>query len=68
MLGSKFNPCPFCGGKSIEPVDGEYRTYFMCDTCGACGPKIENQLHVGDELATAADSWNKRRNKNENLL
>jgi Lar family restriction alleviation protein len=62
MIGNEFKPCPFCGSKLIEPIDGECRTFMMCNNCGACGPKIENQLHEGDELAAAADAWNKRDN------
>lgn len=51
-MTTELKPCPFCGGKEIEPE--EFGCFvFTCADCGTEGP-------AGDTEAEAAKLWNTR--------
>jgi len=62
-LTMKLKPCPFCGSKNAEIVDGSYTvngekittTNVLCGNCNAMGP----DTRLGEDTATA--KWNRRR-------
>lgn len=50
----KHEPCPFCGGKSIDHHTNSENAYWrVCDDCCAEGP-------VGKDAKEATHLWNKR--------
>lgn len=61
-------PCPFCGGTSIVPAEGDFPSEILliCDNCGAAGPQLALfdgavLLRGSDEnLAKAIELWNAR--------
>jgi Lar family restriction alleviation protein len=65
MKRNKLDPCPFCGGKNLEPTtfdiqDREgYPTHIRCADCGATGPwvYVPKRDGISDELI---EVWNER--------
>lgn len=54
MKSLLYNPCPFCGSKSIQPIP---RNEGFEITCTKCGASVYDE---SDDLIQAATKWNTR--------
>lgn len=69
-------PCPFCGGKRIEPFvqHEKFNTPVMmcvhCADCGATGPTSHEDYvsNIENVLAFAIERWNARINQSESQI
>jgi len=53
----KPKPCPFCGGKIIDVVEGTSHKWRVaqCMECGSCGPEV--RIMTAGSATTKESEW-----------